>query len=158
MTLFLTWLHLLAAVIWIGGMMFLSLVLVPVLRRPPLAQHRGLIFPAVARQYRPVAWGALLVLISTGPILASLRGIDLADPSHWPVVLQYKLGLVVSLIGLSAVHDLLIGPRVSQIVRKPVADRTAGEAQLARWAPFFARGNLLLGIAVLYCAVHLARS
>lgn len=157
MTIFLTWLHVLAAMSWIGGMVFLSLVLVPVLRTPALAPQRGQVFPVVARQFRVVGWAAIFVLLSTGPVLALARGVDLGAPASWPSSLQVKLGLVALLVGMTALHDLLIGPRVSAIVRKPEADRTAAEGRLVRWAPILARGSLLLALAVLYCAVQLAR-
>ena len=157
MTIFLTWLHVLAAMSWIGGMVFLSLVLVPALRKPGLATQRGLLFPVVARQFRLVGWSAIVVLLSTGPVLALARGVDLGAPSTWPAILRLKLTLVALLVGLTALHDLVIGPRVSAIVRKPEADRTPADGRLARWAPILARGALLLGLAVLYCAVHFAR-
>ncbi len=156
--LFLTWLHLIGAMIWIGGMLFLSLVLVPALKSSPLAPHRAIVFPAVARHFRLVGWGAVAVLLSTGPVLALSRGIDLSDPPAWPLVLRVKLGLVLLLVSVTAVHDFVLGPRVSRIVRKPEAERSAAEVQLVRWAPLAARSGLLLALAVLYCAVQLARS
>ena len=62
MTLFLMWLHLLAAVAWIGGMLFLSVVLVPVLRRERFASQKALLFRTTARRFRVVVWGAITVL------------------------------------------------------------------------------------------------
>ena len=158
MMMLLTWLHLLAAISWIGGMLFLSLVVVPVLRQPTVAPHRSLIFPSMARHFRVVAWGSLLILLSTGPVLAASREIDLTDPSDWPVIFSVKLGLVVGLIVLSAAHDFLVGPRVSRIVRTPEAERTSAEAQILRSAPLLARAGLVSALAIVYCAVWLARS
>ncbi len=154
---FLTWFHVVAAVSWIGGMVFLSLVLVPVLRNPAVAPHRGLLFPLVARQFRVVGWGAMGILLASGPVLAAARGIDPGVPSTWPTIFWIKMVLVAVLVGLSALHDLSVGPRVSGILRKPVGDRTPFEGQLVRWAPFLARCSLVLALSVLYCAVHLVR-
>ncbi len=67
MTVFLVWVHLLAAVAWIGGMLFLSLVIVPALQtraarvapKNPVSSHRaavsdrGLDLGGRAAQYRP---------------------------------------------------------------------------------------------------------
>ena len=48
MTIFLTWLHIIAAVSWIGGMGFLSIVLVPVLKREGLLGWQTALFRAIA--------------------------------------------------------------------------------------------------------------
>ncbi|GKS60207.1 hypothetical protein YTPLAS18_37340 [Nitrospira sp.] len=154
----LTWVHLLASMSWIGGMMFLSLVVVPVLKQPAVASHRGLLFAPLARRFRMIAWISMAILLSTGPLLAVFRGINLSDPLAWPVVLQLKLGLVLILMVLSVGHDLIVGPRVSQIARKPLPERTMAEVRLVRWSPLLARSTLLLAVAVAYAAVSLARS
>ena len=47
MMVLLVWLHVLAAVSWIGGTIFLSVVLMPVLKREPFASQRSLLFRTV---------------------------------------------------------------------------------------------------------------
>ncbi len=158
MTIFLTFLHVLAAVSWIGGMVFLSAVVVPVLRQPSLASYRATLFAPLARQFRIVVWAAILLLLATGPLLVVARGHELLHPATWPAILRVKLTLVAVLLAISLLHDLMIGPRVAVIIRKAEPDRTPAERRLVRWAPLLARGNLLLGLAVLFAAVLLARS
>ena len=44
----LVWIHLLAAMVWIGGMVFLSVVLVPVLKRDGAFAQYALLFRTIA--------------------------------------------------------------------------------------------------------------
>jgi copper resistance protein D len=100
MMVLLVWLHLLAAFAWIGSMLFLSVVLVPVLRHEPFASQRVLLFRAIAGRFRAVVWGAITILLFTGPLLLHQRGIPIMDPSAWPAVLATKLELVAILTSL----------------------------------------------------------
>lgn len=152
------WLHLVAAVSWIGGMIFLSVVLVPILKREPFASQKALLFLAMARQFRVVVWGMIAVLLFTGPLLLHQRGIPIADPSRWPTTLAVKLGLVTILLLLTLAHDLIIGPRVGRIVQLPTESRTRFDHALVLGARWLARFSLLLALAVLFTAVMLARS
>ena len=67
MMVLLVWFHLLAAIAWIGGMLFLSVVLVPVLRCEPFASQKAVLFRAIAGRFRAVVWGAIAVLCSRVP-------------------------------------------------------------------------------------------
>jgi uncharacterized membrane protein len=58
------WVHILAAIIWIGGMFFLPLVLVPVLRRQE-PKLRAVLLDAVGRRFRTVGWIAIGLLLVT---------------------------------------------------------------------------------------------
>src|SRR5690606_42089870 len=60
-------LHILAAVVWIGGMVFLGAVLIPVLRgsRATGAQYTELIHRTGTR-FRNVGWACLAILVLTG--------------------------------------------------------------------------------------------
>lgn len=158
MTLFLMWLHLLAAVAWIGGMLFLSIVLVPVLKREPFASQKALLFRTTARRFRVVVWGAIAVLLVTGPLLLHQRGILIADPSGWPPVLAVKLGLVSFLLLLTLTHDLILGPLVVRIIQLPAESRTRFEQSLVLWSPWVARFSLILALAILFAAVLLVRT
>ena len=154
----LVWLHVLAAVSWIGGMLFLSVVLVPVLKREPFASQRALLFRTIARRFRAVVWGAIAVLLFTGPLLLHQRGIPIAHPSGWPMALAIKLGLVTILLLLTLTHDLILGPFVGRIVQISSESRTRFDHALVLWSPWIARFSLVLALGVLFAAVLLVRT
>lgn len=111
MALVILWMHVMAAVVWIGGMLFLSLVAVPVLKPRSSGPTHAELFRSMARRFRLIVWMAIATLLTTGPVLLSLRGFSLLEPAQWPAVLSVKLGLVALLFTLTGTHDLLIGPR-----------------------------------------------
>jgi uncharacterized membrane protein len=158
MTVLLVWLHLLAAISWIGGTIFLSVVLVPVLKREPFVSQKALLFRTIARRFRAVVWGAIAVLLFTGPLLLHQQGIPIMNPSGWPMILAVKLGLVTILLLLTLTHDLIIGPRVGRIVQLPTESRTRFDHTLVVWSLWVARFSLVLTLAVLFAAVMLVRS
>jgi uncharacterized membrane protein len=158
MTVLLVWLHLLAAISWIGGTIFLSVVVVPVLKREPFLSQKALLFRTIARRFRAVVWGAIAVLLFTGPLLLHQQGIPIMNPSGWPMILAVKLGLVTILLLLTLTHDLILGPRVGRIVQLPTESRTRFDHTLVLWSPWVARFSLVLTLAVLFAAVMLVRS
>jgi putative copper resistance protein D len=109
----LVWLHVLAAVSWIGGMIFLSVVLVPVLKHEPYASQKALLFRTVARRFRVMVWGAITILLLIGPPLLHQRGIPIMDPSGWPMVLSVKLGLVAILFDSRSHHRASCGADIA---------------------------------------------
>ena len=158
MTVLLVWLHMLAAVSWIGGMIFLSLVLAPLVRSRTAVPEFMALFRSAARRFRFVVWGAIAVLLSTGPILLHQRGLSVLDPAGWPHILRMKLGLVGALLSLSVTHDLLLGPQVRKISALPEGDRSSWERTIVRTSSWVPRVSLLLALLVLVAAVLLARS
>lgn len=151
-------LHVLAAVTWIGGMIFLSLVLAPLVRGRKAAPEFMALFRSAALRFRPIVWAAIAVLLATGPILLSLRGIQVTSPTSWTGIVTVKLMLVALLLLLTLLHDLVFGPQVSRVSAIPNSQRTAGEQvvfKTARWLP---RLSLLIGLAVMITAAMLARS
>lgn len=154
----LVWLHLVAAISWIGGTIFLSVVLVPVLKREPFASQKTLIFRAIARRFRSVVWGAIAALLCTGLLLLQQRGIPVTNPAGWPMVLMTKLGLVAFLLLLTVTHDLILGPLVGKILQLPAERRTKFDHALVLWSPWIARFSLVLTLAILFAAVLLVRT
>jgi uncharacterized membrane protein len=151
-------LHILAAVTWIGGMIFLSLVLAPLVRGRKAAPEFMALFRSAALRFRPIVWVAIAVLLATGPMLLSLRGIQVSSPTSWTGIVTVKLMLVALLLFLTLLHDLVFGPQVSRVSAIPNSQRTAGERvvfKTARWLP---RLSLLIGLAVMIAATMLARS
>jgi uncharacterized membrane protein len=151
------WLHLVAAVAWIGGMMFLSLVLAPLVRNQKAAELT-VPFRSAAQRFRIVVWVAIVILLSTGPVLLHGRGISTIDVRQWPSVFLVKAGLVAVLLLLTVVHDLLLGPLISQSSAKPACAQAAWEQVLIRTSRWVPRLALAVALGVLLVAVVLVRS
>jgi len=151
-------LHLLAAVTWIGGMVFLSLVLAPLVRGRKAAPEFMALFRSAALRFRPIVWVAIAVLLATGPMLLSLRGISVTSPASWPGIVTVKLTLVGLLLFLTLLHDLVFGPQVRRVSAIPDAQRTARERVIFRTARWLPRLSLLIALVVVIAAAMLARS
>jgi uncharacterized membrane protein len=136
------WLHVLAAITWIGGMLFIALVLVPVTRRLEDPTVRTRLLQETGRRFRTVGWIALIVLVVTGLLnLWSHPGLLSSPRLHW------KLGLVGLALILSAFHDFVLGPRAGA----PGADPSARVR--ASWV---ARVNVLVVLVVVLLGLSLA--
>ena len=110
------WLHLLAAIIWIGGLVFQLLVVFPTLARAvPTAERVRLALRLEAR-FRVIVWPAVGMVLFTG--LVNLMNIWYATvitagsiSPTFVALLSVKLGLVVGMIAVQAVQQFLIYPR-----------------------------------------------
>ena len=157
------WIHILAACLWIGGMLFLVLVLIPALRTLPDPRMRAELISVTGRRFRLVGWVTLAVLVITGWTNLYARGVRVAglfDGAFWQVpfgqVLAWKLVFVLLILTLSVVHDFHVGPKASELA----SSRQASPEQALRWrraATWMGRLNLLLALVVAACGVMLAR-
>ncbi len=154
----LVWIHLLAAVVWIGGLVFLSVVLLPVLRRDGLFANYAVLFRALAYRFRSLVWVAMGLLVGTGLLLATGRLIPLSEPGRWPAVFAAKMSLVALLFSLTLLHDLVMAPYVRRILGMAEMERTARQRALIRYSSLVPRLSLLVALLVLLLAVVLARS
>jgi copper resistance protein D len=137
------WLHVLAAITWIGGMLFIALVLVPSARRLEDPTLRTRLIQETGRRFRTIGWLALGGLVGTGLLNLWMHPVLLSSPRfHW------KLGLVVLALILSAFHDFVLGPRAGA----PGADPSARVR--ASWV---ARINVLVVLVVVALGLSLFR-
>lgn len=156
--------HILSAIIWLGGTLFLVIVLAPLSRRETAASGLGLILlRQAARRFVPVAWASIVLLAVTGIYLAGdhwgIRpGNFFTSGDHFIRTLQAKTGLAVLVIGMSLFHDFVLGPYV---VRQLVDRRGSGDAPAPTWGRrlllVLARVNLVLVLVILFLAVSLTR-
>lgn len=152
--------HVLAALLWLGGMFFLAAVGAPVLRKVEDPALRSQLFRALGVQFRWVGWICILILVVTGVGNLHFRGLMswdvLGDPAFWAGgygrTLGWKLVAVTVMIVVSAIHDFWLGPKAGTLrPGSPEALRTR------RWASWLARINALVGIVLVFVAVRLAR-
>jgi putative copper export protein len=139
--------HLLAAVVWVGGMIFFSVVIMPAVRQALLPSQRQELVRIVGRRYRAVGWVSVGVLLATGSVMAWRQGVDWGSP--FGRVLMLKLSLVVLMVALTATHDFVLGPRAAQ-AGNPDAERSR------RAVIWLARMNLLVVLAIVVCGVWLS--
>jgi len=152
--------HVLAALVWLGGMFFLALVGAPVLRTVDSPALRRELFRRLGSHFRTVGWASIVVLVTTGLLSLRARGVLSLDvltsrefwATTWGTRLAWKLALVVTMVAIQAVHDFVHGPAASRL------EPGSPEARHMRWwASWMARFNALLGVALVYVAVRLAR-
>lgn len=156
------WLHVLAAAVWIGGMVFLALVMVPVVRRAEYRPHAPRLVHLTGTRFSRVGWACFVVLVLTGMGNLYFRGIGWAavlNAGFWAspfgMILGVKLLLVAVILHLSAWHDFRVGPRATAAWE---ADPTDPEAlRLRRMASWAGRVNLVLALIVLALAAALVR-
>jgi putative copper resistance protein D len=156
------WLHVLAAAAWIGGMFFLVLVFVPLMRRAEDPTALRAVFHAAALRFRTVGWICLGLLLATGLLQMSVRagGVEaLAAASFWGGrfggMMIHKLGLFLLVVALSAVHDFWIGPAASQAARQEPGSARAERLRAA--SSWMGRLNMVLALVVVWTAVRLPR-
>jgi len=153
--------HILAAMLWLGGMLFLAVVGAPVLRgvEPPALRQQ--LFDQLGRRFRTVGWITVAVAIVTGVINLHYRGWlhwhgVWDSPAFWATrtgtALAAKLAFTALMLGVEAYHDFVIGPRAGTVT--PGSDEAA---RLRRQASWLARVAGLCGVALVCAAVVLTR-
>lgn len=150
--------HVLAALLWLGGMFFLAAVGAPVLRTVEPPALRAELFRRLGQRFRAVGWMAIGALVATGTLNLHFSATlyRLNDAGFWATryghALAWKLAAAAAMIATSAVHDFVLGPRASSLrPGTPQALRARGRAA------WLARINAILGVALVVAAVRLAR-
>lgn len=172
-------LHILSAIVWIGGMLFLALVVVPTTRSMPPSE-RAALFGAVGRRFRAVGWACIGVLLVTGTVNMAYRGVTWENfftaqlwSSPFGTTLALKLGVVVVMLGLSVYHDFVIGPRSVRLLEQaasapgtsscgppapaPGPDLVGEAGRLRRQTSVVGRLEAILALLVLVLAIMLVR-
>ena len=148
-------LHLIATVVWIGGLVTLALVVQPVLNRSALAiQDRARLLEAVMKRFQPIANLSLAVLILTGMVQT------FTDPLYkgflnfgntWAQAILFKHIAVLGMIVLAAILTFSVQPALKRnalLIANGVADEQ-NSARLQQQQLRLTRLNLILSVLVL---------
>lgn len=142
-------LHIVAALFWVGGMLFLTLIIVPFLNALKDPREKSRIYQIVGKRYRSLGWVAIITLLATGPVvLYTLYGIlpqGVLDPAfhstHFGRTIAVKLTLVAIIVISSLVHDFFLGPMARNSPR------------FSFYAKVFGRSNLVIALLIVLFAV-----
>jgi uncharacterized membrane protein len=112
----LTWIHLISASVWVGGTIFIGVVLAPMLKNLANSmEERILLMVKIGRRFNMVAIPSLAVLIATG-IYKAREFIISPDifASTYGTILIVKIFVVISMIAVFGLHVRIYGRDIEQ--------------------------------------------
>jgi uncharacterized membrane protein len=148
------WLHVLAAVVFIGPQVFLAAVAMPALRTLDDVKSRQDATRGITRGFGILGGIALAVLLATG--IWNYYDADdagLMDIDRYFAVMQVKLTLVTIVIILTILHAAVFGRRLQRLQSENAPEAEIAEAR--RWSMLAAFATLAVSIAILFCAALL---
>lgn len=148
------WIHLLATVIWLGGVALMAIVAVPALRRGSLSHNQWL---ELQIHFTPWANVSLVLLLVTGFVQmtndSNYHGFLNID-SLWAGAMLAKHLAYAGMVLITAYLQLRLYPalqRMAWLAEKKPQLAQAEQAQLTRQEFWLLRLNLICAIAILFC-------
>jgi len=112
-----TWIHLIAAAIWVGGSLFIGIVFSPLLKTMTSSvEERMQIMIRVGKRFNKIAVPSLIILMVTGLYTSNalIGNPDLLVSTSYGKFLIIKIILVIALIITYAVHVRVIRKDVEE--------------------------------------------
>jgi len=143
------WLHIIGVSLWIGGMLFLPLVLLPAIKSHP---DRSNLLMVTGLKFRFYGYIVMALLLVTGISNAYLRGIDLSWKfliiSRYGKLMITKLILFSTILAVSLIHDV-------QARKRLLSEKENRKFKIiARWS---GRILLIVSLVMAYIGVVLSR-
>ncbi len=152
-----TWIHLIAAAIWVGGSIFIGVVFSPILKTISTSvEERIQIMIRVGKRFNKIAVPSLIILMVTGLYNSHqlLSKPDLLFATSYGTYLAIKIVLVVALIITYAVHVRVIRKDVEdQIMSKQM--QTEQIQKLRKKIIILGEITVVLSVAILFFAALL---
>ncbi len=129
-------LHVLLASFWVGGMLFLSIILAPFVRKLPIKDQA---FQEVGRRFS--FYGTFITLSLL--FITGMANVFLIHGGNFSRSVWEKLGLFTLIVIVSVIHDLWAGKKAVESNRMKLVARLLGIV------------NLILGILAFYMGVRI---
>jgi len=113
----LIWAHLVSASIWVGGSIFIGIVLAPLLKTiSESVEERVAIMIRVGRKFNKIAIPSLAILIATGLYNSSniLSRPQFLLSTNYGIILVIKIILVISLLVMFIIHVRIIRSEIEK--------------------------------------------
>ena len=143
-----TWIHLVSAAIWVGGSLFIGVVLSPILKAMKFSlEERLQLMIKVGRRFNRIAVPSLIILIGTGLYSshALLSKPDLLIATSYGTFLVIKIVLVIALIIAFAVHV--------RIIRKDIEDKIMSKKMTDNQIQKLRKKIIILGEVIVILSV-----
>jgi len=152
-----TWAHLVSASIWVGGGIFLGVVLAPLLKRMSFSTEERLeLMIKTGRRFNKIALPSLVILIVTGIYNSHLvlQSPEILFTSSYGAFLITKIILVIALIITFADHIRIFRiDIVENITAKQIPDNELGK--LNKKGMILGETTVVISVAVLFFAALL---
>ncbi|MBI4242623.1 MAG: CopD family protein [Planctomycetes bacterium] len=155
--------HILCAVVWVGGMLFLVMVTMPVFRREGYSQKIRDLGSQMNGKFGRIVWISIVLLVLSGVfnIYYKYRGFEWEEfvnvlfMGEFGTILVIKLITVSVLIVLCYVHDFIIGAKFKHLWQ---TDPESKESRLYfKTMLWLGRFILVITLAVIILGILLVR-
>lgn len=147
----LNWLHLLATVIWIGGITFVLFIAIPSAKEL-LGSDAGKIMGIISRKFTLYANYSILLLITTGIAITALDGGFPGNKStnlNLAGIFIFKHVAVLSMVAIHFFRGLVLAPKIKEA--KPEKQPAMQSLSLN-----LVKVNFVLGLGVLFLSAAFA--
>lgn len=106
--------HMLATVIWIGGLIYQSAFLLPAIQS---IQNPGLLLERLRTRFQPIAWFSLAALVGTGLIQMATHpqySGFLALENTWAKAILFKHLAIAGMVLTAAYQSFVLYPKISR--------------------------------------------
>lgn len=139
------WLHLIATVVWIGGIFFILFIAIPSAKQV-LGGDAGRLMGEISKRFTPIANYCIVALLVTGAALTVLNeqflGIGNFGNS-WSLGLIVKHVLVLGMVAVHFYRGLVLAPKIART--EPASEK----ASLQKLSLNLVKVNFCLGLIVL---------
>lgn len=155
------WIHMLATVTWIGGIVAISILVLPAARRTLKPVDQLAFLDAMQKRLEPLAWFSITALIATGLFQLSANQhyngfLDVSTQWSLAILIKHSLGLVMGAV--TAVQTWEVLPAIRRTLMR--REKGASEEEiiaLQKREERLLKANLILSILILG-ATALARA
>lgn len=155
------WIHMLATVTWIGGVVAISILVLPAARRTLKPVDQLAFLEAMQRRLEPLAWFSITALVATGLFQLSANShyngfFDVSTQWSLAILVKHGLGLVMGAV--TAVQTWEVLPAIRRtLLRKEKGASEAEIIRLQKREEGLLKANLILSVLILG-ATALARA
>ena len=152
-----TWIHFLCASIWVGGSIFLGLVLAPLLKKMSFSiEDRLNLMIKTGRRFNKIALPALIILIATGIYNSHLvlQNNEILFSTSYGAFLITKIILVIALIVTFTIHIRIFNKNVEERI---AAKQIMGSElqKLTKSGMILGESTVVISVAILFFAALL---
>ena len=139
------WIHLIATVVWIGGITFILFIAIPSAKQV-MGGEAGKLMGAISKRFTPIANYSIILMIVTGVVLTAVNkqflGIGNFGNS-WSLGLIVKHVLVLVMVAVHFYRGLVLAPKIART--EPASEK----ASLQKLSLNLVKVNFCLGLIVL---------